>query len=69
MIEVTRLNGTPYFLNSDLIVTIEATPDTIITLNNGEKLMVREKVQDIIANVVDFKRKLYNPDFAPKPER
>ena len=42
MIELTRLNGTPMVLNSDLIKTAEASPDTMLTLINGEKLIVRE---------------------------
>ena len=42
MIELTRLNGTPIVLNSDLIKTAEASPDTMLTLINGEKLIVRE---------------------------
>ena len=44
MIVVTRLNHTPIVVNPDLIVFIEETPDTIITLANGEKLVVEEKV-------------------------
>ena len=42
MIELTRLNGNPMLLNSDLIKTAEASPDTMLTLINGEKLIVRE---------------------------
>ena len=42
MIELTRLNGSPMVLNSDLIKTAEASPDTMLTLINGEKLIVRE---------------------------
>ena len=41
MIEVTRLNGSTMVLNSDLIKTAEASPDTMLTLINGEKLIVR----------------------------
>ncbi len=45
MIELTRLNGTPMVLNSDLIKTAEASPDTMLTLINGEKLIVREDLR------------------------
>ncbi len=45
MIELTRLNGTPMVLNSDLIKTAEASPDTMLTLINGEKLIVREELR------------------------
>ncbi len=45
MIELTRLNGNPMVLNSDLIKTAEASPDTMLTLINGEKLIVREELR------------------------
>jgi len=44
MIEVTRLNGLPVVINADLIKFVEATPDTLISLTTGEKIMVREPV-------------------------
>ena len=47
MIELTRLNGTPMVLNSDLIKTAEASPDTMLTLINGEKLIVREDTAEV----------------------
>ena len=45
MIEVTRLNGLSVTVNADLIKFIEATPDTLISLTTGEKLMVKEPVE------------------------
>jgi flagellar protein FlbD len=60
MIVVTRLNHTPIVVNPDLIVFIEETPDTIITLANGEKLVVEEKVNEVIKRVLDFKRSIFN---------
>jgi flagellar protein FlbD len=60
MIVVTRLNHTPIVVNPDLIVFIEETPDTIITLANGEKLVVEEKVGEVIKRVLDFKRSIFN---------
>lgn len=58
MIEVSRLNGSIYFLNPDMILTLEATPDTVITLTSGEKLMVRESPQELIDRFVLFKRRI-----------
>jgi flagellar protein FlbD len=58
MIEVTRLNGSIYFINPDLILTLEATPDTIITLTSGEKLMVRETPQVLIDRFIALKRRI-----------
>jgi len=61
MITVTRLNHTPIVINPDLIVFIEATPDTIITLSNGEKIVVEEKVGEVIRRVIQFRRSIFNP--------
>ena len=58
MIEVTRLNGSIYFLNPDMILTMEPTPDTVITLTNGEKLMVKESPQTLIERFVALKRRI-----------
>ncbi len=61
MITVTRLNHTPIVINPDLIVFIEETPDTIITLANGEKLAVQEKVKEVIKRVIQYRRSVFNP--------
>lgn len=61
MIKLTRLNNTMLILNSDLIEMIEETPDTVITLTNGHKMVVREAAQEIIRLVVSYKR-LLNQD-------
>ncbi|WP_348261708.1 flagellar FlbD family protein [Telmatobacter sp. DSM 110680] len=55
MIELTRLNGTPMLLNSDLIKTAEASPDTMLTLINGEKLIVREGLSDVLDRVLAYR--------------
>ncbi|MCX5912650.1 MAG: flagellar FlbD family protein [Deltaproteobacteria bacterium] len=61
MISLTRLNHTAVVINPDLIVIIEETPDTIITLSNGEKITVQEKVQEVIRRVIEFRRRIFNP--------
>ncbi len=61
MIPLTRLNNTPLVINPDLIVFMEETPDTIITLSNGEKIAVQEKVREVIHRVIDFRRCIFNP--------
>jgi flagellar protein FlbD len=58
MIEVTRLNGSPMVLNSDLIKIAEASPDTMITLINGEKLIVREDPAEVVERVLAYRVKL-----------
>jgi uncharacterized protein YlzI (FlbEa/FlbD family) len=58
MIELTRLNGRPIVLNSDLIKTAEASPDTMLTLINGEKLIVREEISDVVERVLAYRARL-----------
>jgi len=56
MIHLTRLNGVDFVLNAELIQEIEAKPDTIITLTGGQKMMVREPVEDVRRAVLEYKR-------------
>ena len=58
MIELTRLNGIPIVLNSDLIKTAESSPDTMLTLINGEKIIVRESCDDVIEQVLAYRARL-----------
>ncbi len=56
MIQLTRLNNHPLVVNSDLIKFVEQAPDTVITLVNGDKIVVRETAQDVLERVVQFRR-------------
>lgn len=58
MIHLTRLNQSPFVVNSDLIEQIEMTPDTVITLTTGQKFMVREDADEVIDRIVQFRRSL-----------
>ena len=58
MINLTRLNGNPMVLNSDLIKTAEASPDTMLTLINGEKLIVREGLDEVVERVMGYRARL-----------
>ncbi len=58
MIVLTRLNDATFVLNAELIKMIEATPDTLITLINGDHMMVRESVDDVVARAIDFLRQI-----------
>ena len=58
MINVTRLNGQTFVLNADLIKTVEQKPDTIITLVNGDHIVVREAMRDVIERVIEYGRRL-----------
>ena len=48
----------PLLVNADLIETVEATPDTVVTLTTGKKLIVLETPAEIVALVVEFRRRL-----------
>lgn len=62
MIFLTRLDGREVVVNSDLIVTVEATPDTMVTLSTGDRILVRELVEEVVTRAVDFRyRTLQGP--------
>lgn len=60
MIHLTRLNHRPLVLNADLIESIEATPDTVISLTTGQKLVVLEPAEEVVRRVVEFRRAIYS---------
>ncbi len=74
MIQLTRLNRQPLVLNSDLIKFIENAPDTVITLVNGEKIVVLETCEQIIDLIVQFRRRVLKAvqmnfgAWTPRPE-
>jgi flagellar protein FlbD len=68
VITVTGLGGGLLIVNVDLIVTVEETPDTVITLINGDKLIVRESLDEIVDRTVDFRRRGAPPS-VPLPTR
>jgi flagellar protein FlbD len=61
MIHVTRLNHTPVVLNCDLIEQIETTPDTVISLTTGQKIMVLESTEEVIERVRLFRQSVLAP--------
>jgi flagellar protein FlbD len=63
MIELTRLNGEHMVVNSDLIRYAEASPDTVITLVTGDKLVVTESPSDLIERVVAYRSRLLREAF------
>lgn len=56
MIQVTRLNGEKIIINLELIETVEETPDTVITLTNGKKFVVRERAEYLKSEVIRFRK-------------
>ncbi len=59
MIEVTKINDVKILVNQDLIEVVEETPDTVITLTTGKKLIVKESRQDIKNLVELYKRAIF----------
>ena len=55
MIMLTRLTGAPFALNPDLIERAEATPDTVLTLCDGTKLLVAETVDELVERVREYR--------------
>jgi flagellar protein FlbD len=58
MIKVTKLNNMEIFLNPELIETVESTPDTLITLNDGKKILVREKPDYIVKQFTAYQQQV-----------
>ncbi|MDF2800153.1 MAG: flagellar FlbD family protein [Anaerocolumna sp.] len=64
MINLTKLSDAQITLNSDLIETIEEVPETVLTLTNGKKILVKESRQEVVNLVKCYKKELfsqYNP--------
>lgn len=59
MIALRRMNGQEIVINADLIESIESTPDTMITLTSGKKMMVQNKLEDIVRKAVKYKQLTY----------
>jgi flagellar protein FlbD len=58
MIKLTRLQGKEFYLNAELIEMIEATPDTVITLINGTKYVVKETLEEVIDEIMKYKKEV-----------
>ena len=58
MIRLTRINHVPLVLNADLIEHVETTPDTVISMINGQKFVVLDSTDDVIRKVIAFRREI-----------
>ena len=56
MIKVTRFNQTELLVNADLVEFVETTPDTVITLVTGRKILVRETAEEVRQRILDYRR-------------
>jgi len=60
MISVHRLNEEEFLINCDLIEFVEETPDTVISMTSGRKLVVSESCDEIKRMIIEYKRQIYN---------
>lgn len=67
MIKVTRFNQSEVILNADLIEFIESTPDTVITMTTGKKVLVRETADEVRALALDYRRSMGPATPRPAP--
>jgi flagellar protein FlbD len=72
MVRLTRINRQPIILNSDLVEHLESTPDTVITLTSGQKLVVLESTDEVVKRIIEFRRSLMQRtsqcDYREQPE-
>jgi flagellar protein FlbD len=62
VIAITRLDGTTVLVNVDQIESIEQTPDTVVSLANGHKIIARELPGELVARIVEFKQRVDHPE-------
>lgn len=60
MISLTKLNGSTFVINCEMIETLEATPDTVISTSNGKKYIVAESVEVVVEKVIQYKSKIFH---------
>ena len=55
MVKLTKINNQEFYINSDLMEFIESTPDTIISLTTGKKIIVKESAEEVIQKIIEYK--------------
>jgi flagellar protein FlbD len=58
MIPLIRLDGSEVVVNAELIATVEKTPDTMLTLTTGHHILVKQTVDEVVAQVIEYRRKI-----------
>lgn len=69
MITLTRLSGTKFVLNADMIERIDATPDTVVTLADGTKYIVSDSLAEVVAAVRQFRAEIVALSWQVSPEQ
>ncbi|AZO94046.1 flagellar protein FlbD [Iocasia frigidifontis] len=60
MVKLKKINGEEIVVNARLIETVQATPDTVITLTTNKKILVMDDVDDIVEKVIDYHQKIFS---------
>ncbi len=66
MIELTKLNDIKFTVNADLIEFVEETPDTVVSLATGKKIIVKESRKEVTNRVISYKREIYQAWDSPE---
>lgn len=61
MILLTRLNGQQFVMNAEKIRCVESTPDTVVCSDSGDKVMVRETLQEVTRRAIEYARLIRRP--------
>jgi flagellar protein FlbD len=67
VILVTRLNGSTIYINAELIRSVEPTPDAVITLTTGDKLVAKEPAEEIVQRIIAYQRQVHSAPTLIKP--
>jgi flagellar protein FlbD len=59
VIKLTRFGGQPFYLNDDLIESVESTPDTTLQLTTGKRVIVQESPEEVLRRIVAFRQRVY----------
>ena len=65
MIPITLLNGSRLYINAELVETVAAVPDTVITLTTGRKILARTPPAELIRAIIEYRRRVHLPPRAP----
>lgn len=57
MIKLTRLDGHPFILNAELVRYVECRPDTYVTLVSGERIVVREDMEEVVERAIEYQQR------------
>jgi flagellar protein FlbD len=68
MNSLRRLNNQAIMVNADLIESLESTPDTVVTLTSGNKLLVRDTMEEIQAKIIAYQRSVQGPKEGGPPQ-